>query len=98
MVTNRPPFPGDSEVDELFKVFRILGTPDDEVWPGVTALPDWNEAFPVWPTLNLEAFVPGCTKDGIHLINNFITLDPKKRMSAQEALRHPYFAEMHNAF
>ena len=43
MVTKRPLFPGDSEVDELFKIFRVLGTPSEEIWPGVTSLQDWNE-------------------------------------------------------
>lgn len=30
---------GDSEIDELFRIFRTLGTPSEEVWPGVTKLP-----------------------------------------------------------
>ena len=36
MVTKRPLFPGDSEIDQLFKIFRQLGTPTEEVWPGVS--------------------------------------------------------------
>ena len=28
---------------------RVLGTPNEEVWPGVTALPDFKSAFPKWP-------------------------------------------------
>lgn len=39
MASSRPLFPGDSEIDELFKIFRHLGTPTDESWPGVTKLP-----------------------------------------------------------
>jgi serine/threonine protein kinase len=42
MVTRRPLFPGDSEIDELFKIFRALGTPTEEMWPGVTSLPDYK--------------------------------------------------------
>jgi serine/threonine protein kinase len=92
MVTKRPLFPGDSEVDELFKIFRfvnalrrvsiffphcgrfivrcnsVLGTPNEEVWPGVTALPDWNEDFPVWPTLLLSRFAPGLSESGVDLL------------------------------
>ena len=48
MVTKRPLFPGDSEIDEIYKIFRQLGTPNEDVWPGVTQLPDWNPAFPKW--------------------------------------------------
>lgn len=36
MVTKRPLFPGDSEIDEIYKVFRIMGTPNEETWPGCT--------------------------------------------------------------
>jgi len=32
-------FAGDSEIDELFRVFRVLGTPNEEIWPGVTQVP-----------------------------------------------------------
>ncbi|XP_065028821.1 cell division control protein 2 homolog A-like isoform X2 [Musa acuminata AAA Group] len=48
MANQRPLFPGDSEIDELFKIFRILGTPNEEIWPGVTSLPDFKSAFPKW--------------------------------------------------
>lgn len=36
MVTKRPLFTGDSEVDQLYRIFRVLGTPNEEIWPGVT--------------------------------------------------------------
>jgi len=28
---------------------RLLGTPTEETWPGVTSLPDFKSAFPKWP-------------------------------------------------
>jgi cyclin-dependent kinase 1 len=93
MVTKRPLFPGDSEVDEIFKIFRycifaaffhsfflaclqlffhsvcrILGTPNEDTWPGVTSLQDWNEDFPVWPSLNLAKILPGIDENGIDLL------------------------------
>ena len=48
MITKRPLFPGDSEIDQLFQIFRVLGTPGEEVWPGVSALPDYKSVFPKW--------------------------------------------------
>ena len=63
MCTKRPLFPGDSEVDELFRMFRVLGTPNETSWPGVSRLPDWNDDFPRWPTLKLCS-VPGLDKLG----------------------------------
>ena len=96
MVCKRPMFPGDSEVDELFKIFRVVGTPNEDVWPGVTSLQDWNEAFPVWPALNIAKLPMLATADhaAIDMIEGFLPLDPKKRLSAGEALKHEYFADM----
>jgi serine/threonine protein kinase len=42
MATGRPLFPGDSEIDELFRIFRVLGTPTEATWPGVSSLPDYK--------------------------------------------------------
>lgn len=94
MVTKRPMFPGDSEIDELFKIFRLLGTPNEEVWPGVTALQDWNEDFPVWPSLNVARCVPDLCDNGIDLIEQMLAIDPRRRISCKEALTHPYFSDM----
>ena len=46
MVMKCPLYPGDSEIDELFKIFRTLGTPNEELWPGVSKLPDYKPTFP----------------------------------------------------
>jgi hypothetical protein len=40
---------GDSEIDMIFKIFQLLGTPNEQTWPGVEALPDFSTAFPKWP-------------------------------------------------
>ena len=69
---------------------RILGTPNEEVWPGVTSLQDWNPDFPVWPPLSLARFVPGLSEAGIDLLEQFLAIDPRKRISAKDALNHPY--------
>lgn len=37
---------GESQIDQLFRIFRLLGTPSEEVWPGVSTLPDYNANFP----------------------------------------------------
>lgn len=34
MLNGLPLFPGDSEIDELYKIFKVLGTPSDAMWPG----------------------------------------------------------------
>ena len=48
MARGRPLFQGDSEIDQLFQIFRILKTPTDQDWPGVTQFPDYKPSFPKW--------------------------------------------------
>lgn len=36
------------EIDELFKIFRVLGTPNEGTWPGVTQFADFKDTFPKW--------------------------------------------------
>lgn len=59
MVQRQPLFPGDSEIDEIFRIFRLLGTPDDDVWPGVSSLPDYKSTFPQWSPKEVRTAVAG---------------------------------------
>ncbi|KAJ7487273.1 kinase-like domain-containing protein [Mycena galericulata] len=87
-----PLFPGDSEIDQIFKIFRILGTPDETRWPGVAALPDYKPTFPQWAAQELTRIVPSLDKDGLDMLQSTLMYDSSKRISAKRALVHPYFA------
>ncbi|XP_039135114.1 cell division control protein 2 homolog A-like isoform X3 [Dioscorea cayenensis subsp. rotundata] len=94
MVNMRPLFPGDSEIDELFKIFSVLGTPDEESWPGVTSLPDFKAAFPKWSPKSLATVVPKLDAAGIDLLSKMLLISPIKRITAREALQHEYFKDI----
>lgn len=91
MTTKRPLFPGDSEIDQLFRIFRTLGTPDETNWPGVTVLPDYKGMFPRWPPQNVEEVVPALDLEGREVLEKLLTYDPSKRISARNALDLPFF-------
>jgi cyclin-dependent kinase 1 len=88
----RPLFPGDSEIDEIFKIFQLLGTPNEQSWPGCLQLPDWNSAFPFWDRLTLNHKVPDLNDEGVQLLESFLLYDPAKRLSAKASLNHQFFA------
>ncbi|KAG8222500.1 hypothetical protein J437_LFUL009603 [Ladona fulva] len=58
MITRRALFPGDSEIDQLFRIFRTLGTPDETIWPGVSQLPDYKSMFPRWESQDISEVIP----------------------------------------
>lgn len=93
MCTKKPLFPGDSEIDEIFKIFRILGTPTEEDWPGVTTFPDFKASFPKWSRNFGKALVDGLDENGMDLLDGLLVYDPAGRISAKQALNHPYFHE-----
>ncbi|KAF9466772.1 Pkinase-domain-containing protein [Collybia nuda] len=88
-----PLFPGDSEIDQIFKIFRILGTPNEDIWPGVSGLPDYKPTFPQWSRQDLARVVPALDDLGIDMLKRTLTFDSAKRISAKRALVHPYFAD-----
>jgi serine/threonine protein kinase len=49
----RPLLPGDSEIDQLFRCFRLLGTPDSELWPDALQYRDFKPTFPKWKPQDL---------------------------------------------
>eukprot|EP01114_Cavostelium_apophysatum_P001683 TRINITY_DN11465_c0_g1_i1.p1 TRINITY_DN11465_c0_g1~~TRINITY_DN11465_c0_g1_i1.p1 ORF type:complete len:310 (+),score=30.81 TRINITY_DN11465_c0_g1_i1:64-930(+) len=57
MILKQPLFPGDSEIDELYKIFRVLGTPTEETWPDISKLPDYKPTFPVWKAMDLKKLI-----------------------------------------
>ncbi|KAF8925941.1 Cyclin-dependent kinase 3 [Dissophora ornata] len=81
----------DSEIDELFRIFRLRGTPNEEMWPGIASLKDWKPTFPQWHRQPLEKTLPTLCPEGIDLLDQMIEYDPARRISAKRALLHPYF-------
>ncbi|KAJ3372685.1 Cell division protein kinase 1 [Allomyces arbusculus] len=94
MVMHEPLFPGDSEIDQLFKIFKILGTPNEVSWPGVSDLPDWKPHFPNWQKQDLKSIVRGLDDSGIDLLDELLKYSPGQRISAKRALQHPYFNDL----
>ena len=97
MINREPLFPGDSEIDQLFTIFRILGTPTEEVWPEVTTLPSYSPDFPRWPKKDLSEIVHTADPNAVDLIDKMLKYNPSDRISAREALSHPYFDDLSQA-
>ncbi|XP_054257506.1 cyclin-dependent kinase 1-like [Macrosteles quadrilineatus] len=94
MATKHPLFQGDSEIDQLFRIFRVLSTPTEETWTGVSQLPDYKPTFPNWTQNNLSSHTKNIDDIGLDLLQKMLIYDPAKRISGKEALKHKYFSDV----
>jgi cell division cycle 2-like len=100
---------GQGELDQIDKIFSMLGAPTEESWPDFSSLPSakifrWRNAsstrtvsnglrtlFPINPPPHYkQIFLDG---NGFDLLTKLLILNPKDRITAKEALQHPYFKE-----
>ena len=88
MVQKRPLFAGDSEIDQIFKIFQQLGTPTEHTWPGINKLKDFKLTFPKWQEQPLNKKVTNLDPIGMDLLNRMVILEPSKRITAKQAMQH----------
>lgn len=67
------------EIDQLHKIFQLLGTPDEAMWAGCSALPDFKDTFPKWRPQNLGAAVPTLSPEGVDLLARMLVYTPQHR-------------------
>lgn len=90
--TLRPLFPGASEIDTIFKICQVLGTPKKTDWPeGYQLSSAMNFIWPQCIPNNLKTLIPNASSEAIQLLRDLLQWDPKKRPTASQALRYPYF-------
>jgi cyclin-dependent kinase 7 len=90
LLLRRPWLPGASDVAQLGLIFGALGTPPPGAWPGVDALPafvPFSERAPP----PLAASFPGAPPDAVDLLARLVALNPAARITAADALAHPFF-------
>ncbi|MQL74439.1 hypothetical protein Taro_006785, partial [Colocasia esculenta] len=96
-----PLFPGRNELDQLHQIFGVLGVPDEATWPGFASLcSDMNVDLACsgrQPYSNkLKEKLPwssSFSEAGYDLLVRLLAYDPSRRLTAEEALNHPWFRE-----
>ncbi|KAG5450837.1 Cyclin-dependent kinase 16 [Clonorchis sinensis] len=97
MATGWPLFPGSTVEEELTLIFKRLGTPTEETWPGVTDHPDYSKALKYGPYPGepggLLHSAPRLSRRAHTLLASLLVFPGTRRISAADALKHPYFTE-----
>ncbi|KAI8074691.1 kinase-like domain-containing protein [Gongronella butleri] len=90
----RTPFiAGDSDMDQLTKMFSAMGTPTEKDWPGMTSLSDYIQ-FKSFPKVSLHQYFIAASHDAIDLLEKMLVYDPKRRWPAEHCLSHNYFKNL----
>jgi len=93
-----PLLPGESDMDQLFQVVKLLGTPDEVQWPGLLELPDYHKVeLPPHPPTPLRTRLPQASVSALELLTRLLRYEPSSRLPADAALRHPWILHPNTA-
>jgi len=92
LLLKEPLFQAKTEIELISMIFKLLGPPTTLSWPEYSTLP-------LAKTITLPCPQPHqfrqrfhhMTTAGIDLLMSLLTYNPEQRITAEEALRHPYF-------
>lgn len=98
-LVNRVPYlAGASDVHQLALICQYVGTPAEDNWPGVSRLPSYalvppppEPPHPVRGRDHYTALFGTLGADGVDLLMRTLVLDPRRRISARDMLRHPWW-------
>lgn len=94
LLLKEPLFQAKGEIELLSMIFKLLGPPTSATWPDYSILPLAKSV--TLPSPHAHQFrqrFPHMTTSGLDLLMSLLTYDPQQRISAEEALHHPYFSE-----
>lgn len=94
LVLGQPYLPGNTDIEQLSLIFRALGTPEQNAWQSAKDLPAYIAFQPAAAgaaARPLDEQFPTLNGTGIDLLRQFLRLDPDTRISAADALEHPFF-------
>jgi len=98
LLTGTVLFRGDSEIDQMYQIFQLCGTPNFNVWPICLRLPHYKLTFPIWEPKSFQSVCQNLEELGLDLLQSMLAYDPFKRVSASDALKHSYFDEIRHQY
>eukprot|EP00742_Colponemidia_sp_Colp-10_P002204 GILJ01002356.1.p1 GENE.GILJ01002356.1~~GILJ01002356.1.p1 ORF type:complete len:371 (-),score=65.01 GILJ01002356.1:264-1340(-) len=99
LLGGKPIFPGTSTMNQLDRIMEVTGRPtpqDIEAIRSPFAATMLESLPPAKPKALAELF-PSASSDALDLLRCLLQFNPNKRITAEEALRHPYVSQFHNA-
>ena len=76
------------------KIFKGRGTPALEAWPQMKDLPLYKPDYPQYQPQSLAKMVPGLDELGIDLLDQMLKCNPAERITAKDAMLHPFLKDV----
>lgn len=95
MLTNgKPLFAKQSEIEQVTAIFEVCGSPTEQTWPGISQIRDFA-SYATYPGLGgVTTAIPDAPDEAKQLLQQLMVLDPAQRITAKQALSHPYIGNM----
>jgi len=100
MLNKKVLFPGSHYIQQLELILDVCGTPmNNEEYAQLKGSPEavrWLKTLKKRPRKNFVQLFPRADADAVDLLEKMLQLDPDHRITIQQALYHPFFAEIHS--
>ncbi|XP_073256948.1 extracellular signal-regulated kinase 2-like isoform X1 [Porites lutea] len=98
MLLGKPLFPGTSTLDQIEKIMTVIPTPSRQDIDSIKSQYSLSvlDRMACKPKRSLEEMIPTAPPDGIDLLRKLLQFNPDKRLTAEQALTHPFVARFHN--
>ena len=95
MLTLAPLFPGDDEIDQVNKIHNIIGSPSRELFNKLLSHSARTDIVYEKKTgLGIKRYLTHVSSECVDLISKMLIYDPEQRITARQALSHPYFKDL----
>ncbi|XP_023604468.1 mitogen-activated protein kinase 12 [Myotis lucifugus] len=99
MITGKTLFKGNDHLDQLKEILKVTGTPPDEFVQRLqsTDAKNYMKGLPELEKKDFASILTNASPLAVNLLEKMLVLDAEQRVTAAEALTHPYFESLHDA-
>lgn len=98
LIVGKAIFPGKSTINQVELIIKLLGKPSEEELRQINSSADFSiiDSMNAKKKYSFSQFFKGSSKEGLDFLKKTLCYDPRRRLTAEQALKHPYLSQFHN--